>query len=59
MMINPYTSKRTKLFHVVLSLTLYVDIIFTSLLMGSWEFQTNKESDILDNKTVFTVIIII
>ena len=46
-MINPYTSKRIKYFHAILSLTLFLDIIMTSLLIGSWEFQTQSTTDIL------------
>ena len=50
-MINPYQSKKVKYFHALLSLTLYMDIIMTGLLIGSWEFQTTIDSaDILYNQ---------
>jgi len=59
MMINPYQSKKIKYFHAILSLTMYLDIIMTSLLIGSWDFQTKETSDIMYSEKVFTVIIII
>ena len=59
MMINPYQSKKVKYFHALLSLTLYFDIILTSLCMGSYEFQTIDGNDLLQNHKVYTGIIII
>jgi hypothetical protein len=49
MMVNPYQSKKVKYFHTLLALTLYVDIIMTSLLMGNWKFITTEGSNQMYN----------
>lgn len=59
LMINPSQSKKLKYFHVLLAVTLYFDIIMTSILMGHWEFLQNDYSQSMNHQTVFTVIIII
>lgn len=57
-MIEPQ-NRKLKIFHLILSVTMYVDICMTSLLIGNYRFQIGEQDEYLNHYSVYTYIIII
>ena len=58
MMIDPH-SNRSKLIQAAVSITFFLDIFITSLLIGNYQFQIGKDASFLNHSDVYTYITII
>lgn len=57
-MIDPKNPKLKK-FHLLVSLTLYMDFLMTSFIVGNYNFQIGKDPRFLSHEKIFAYIIII
>ena len=56
-MIRP-DNKRLKSYHLILSFTFYFDLIYTSLIIGNYNFHLGIEPDYMQNVEVYYILIL-
>ena len=57
-MIEPQ-NRKLKFFHILLALTMYVDMFMTSLLIGNYRYQIGEQEEFLNHFEVYSYIVVI
>lgn len=57
-MIKP-TNRKLKMFHLLVSVTLYVDITVTGFILGNYRFQIGEDVNFLEHEKIYTMIIVV
>ena len=57
-MISP-TNRKLKMFHLLVSTTVYIDFCMTGFILGNYRFQIGEDPNFLDHDKVYTLIMIV
>lgn len=52
----PPGSRKLKYFHLIVSLTLYVDFFMTSFILGNYRFHKGEDPDFVNHKNIYVVV---